>query len=211
MKENRFLKKYESKSDTDLEAIIKDTETFTKEARMAAIQLLNQRHGQTEFSERAQDQIEENELKQKVQIERIISDEVLKESGFETNDLNAPELYSKSFIGLSAILFSTLFAGILLLMNLKKAEKKDGRVPVIFFSSLYTLGAMILLDSIGPVSSLLVLVVNSLAGLILTHLLLNRFLGKEIRYRKRSIIWPVLIGVTIQLIILAFVLFSRTQ
>jgi len=54
MVENKFLKKFEEKTDSELESIIIDKESYTEEARTAAIQILKRRDGHGDFIEKVQ-------------------------------------------------------------------------------------------------------------------------------------------------------------
>jgi len=125
MSENRFLKKFESKSDSDLERIINDKETFVVQARIAAIEILKERNRQTESTEKAENEIKVAEERKIATQQKLVERE--EKYNFVTDDSNAPELHSKRVITMFAAIFSTIFGAVLMMHNLKEVGNSKSK------------------------------------------------------------------------------------
>jgi len=113
-----------------------------------------------------------------------------------------PELYSKSIIGVFAMLFSAIFGAALLMYNLKRLNNNKGSIVVLFFGVLYTVGAMILLSALHNNSNLAILL-NLGGAFLLTTFFWNTYIGKEVAYRPKKY-WKLII---IMLLIIALLIF----
>ena len=117
-----------------------------------------------------------------------------------TTDESAPLLYSKRVIYSFSLFFSVLFGAALIVLNLRALKKPEGVVPTISFSIAYLGTVIFLFDFIEsnfntkvPFSNF----ISFLGAWLILELVWNKYIGKEIKYRKRAIVIPLLIGVTI--------------
>lgn len=112
-------------------------------------------------------------------------------------DLNAPQLYSKQVIAVFSILFSVLFGGILLAVNLKTINRKKAILPVLVYSVVYT-GLMIYLLNLLPgYRSGLPLLLNMLGAMVLYNYFWRRSIGNAFKHRTRPFWIPLIIGIGI--------------
>ncbi len=119
------------------------------------------------------------------------------ETGTENRNIEEfPEFYSKRLILIFSGLFSILFGAVLLLSNLKRAGEKKGMFQVLIFVFIYVIGIIYTLDSMQTASNWSVLL-NILGALILNEYFWNRYLGKDIEYKKKSWIRPAIISMCI--------------
>ncbi|APG59901.1 hypothetical protein [Christiangramia salexigens] len=107
-----------------------------------------------------------------------------------------PRLYSKRVIWAFAILFSTLFAAVLLMSNMKSMDEKKGRMQVLIFGILFTIGVGISVET-TQASSNLALPLNLLGGIILNEYFWNRYIGKEQEFEKKNWTKPAIISILI--------------
>ena len=110
-----------------------------------------------------------------------------------------PELFSKSLILIFAILFSVLFAAVLLVINLRRLGKKTESLWVLLFAFGYLVLIALILQSTGLEPSW-TFVANVLGAAILNEFFWNRFIGKDFEYRRRGWIKPILIALLIAMI-----------
>jgi hypothetical protein len=111
--------------------------------------------------------------------------------------VEAPQLYSRQVINIFSILFSVLFGGILLAINLKTINKKSGIFPVLVFSFAYTVLMAVGLSLLGVRSSALTLVLNMLGATILYNTFWAKYIGKSTEYRTKPFWIPLIIGIII--------------
>ena len=191
MSENRFLKKFEYKSDSELERIINDKETFVEQARIAAIEILKERNGQTESTKKAETEMKSAQ-ERKVAAQQKAKEEEKKKS-FVMDDPEAPELYSKRVITMFSAIFSTIFGAVLMMHNFKEVGNSKARNQVLVFGILYTIASILIINALN----IQAIALNFTGAAILTEFFWNKQLGKEIKYRKRSWIKPAIISVII--------------
>jgi hypothetical protein len=184
MIENIFLKRFETKSESELEHIINNKEIFTEQARIAAIQILEKRNGGSLANQKSEVDIEVNKENKK--------------NSFLTDDLNAPELHSKRVITVFALVFSTIFGAVLLMHNFKEVGNAKSRNQVLIFGILYTIASIAIVNSFH-IKGNLALFLNIVGATILTEYFWNKHLGKEINYRQRSWIKPAIISTIIMI------------
>ena len=124
------------------------------------------------------------------------------------NEISAivPELYSKRVIFAFSMIFSTIFGAVILMSNLKTRSEKKGRIQVLIFSIIYTIGTIISLNSIS--STKLTIPLNLLGALILNEYFWNRYLGKDIEFIKKSWIKPAVISLIVCIPFVLAVLYS---
>lgn len=123
------------------------------------------------------------------------------------NDPSAPELYSQQAIWGFSFLLAPIFGSVLMAMNFKRIEKSKFIIPVIIFGILWYALALLLMPE-KPRTSMVYLL-NMLGGLVLIYFLWPKFIGKELKYRKRSIIAPAIIGATIAAIVVFVMIVSK--
>ncbi len=111
-------------------------------------------------------------------------------------DENSPTLYSVRVIYTFSILFSVVFGSILFALNLKTINKKEGIIPVIIFSILYTalsIYVLSLVDLRSPGAFLF----GAIGALIINNIFWNKYIGKNLLYHKKSFIKPLIIALII--------------
>lgn len=112
-------------------------------------------------------------------------------------DLDAPQLYSRQVINIFSILFSVLFGGILLAINLKTVDNKKAILPVLIYSTIYTVLMIIGLNMIGGNTSVLTVSSNALGGIVLYNYFWGKHIGKDFKYRTKPFWTPLIIGIII--------------
>jgi hypothetical protein len=110
-------------------------------------------------------------------------------------DNSAPLLYSRQVINIFSILFSLLFGGILLAINLKTVNNKKGILPVILFSLAYSLLTIFIISLIPGHNSSLTLIFNLLGAIVLYNYFWVKYIGARFKYRTKSFWIPLIIGV----------------
>ena len=154
---------------------------------------------------------------------QIQSNEVQNESSqknsfsfFSTNwkynrvkDQEAPVLYSRLAIYLFTCLCSVIFGGILMAINLKIVNKKEGILEVLLYSIIYTVLMFLLLSQI-PRNTLLTLLLSMLGSFALYNYFWKKYIGVDTKYRTKPIWTPLIIAIIIfSLLILVSVIGQR--
>lgn len=119
----------------------------------------------------------------------------------EENQLQeTPSLYSKTLILVFAIIFSTIFAAILLMMNLRALGKSGARLQVLIFAVLYLLvtGLVIQGFELPPSSTF---IANVIGAAILNEYFWNKHIGRDREFVKRDWIKPTLISLLIVMLV----------
>lgn len=111
----------------------------------------------------------------------------------------APALYSKNLILIFAILFSTIFAAVLLMVNLKSLGKRKEAFWVLIFAISYLFATALVMQAYS-LSPSMTIVANVIGAAILNEFFWNKFIGSDFDYRKKSWIKPILISIGIALI-----------
>ena len=195
MNDSLFLKKFESKSDDELKQIIDDKKTFSEQARIAAISILKERNVHIGFTEKAEAEIKA------IQEKRAVNEK----TNFVTDDPNAPELYSKNTIYFFASFISTIFGAVLMLQNFREVGNNKVKNQVLVFGILYILFSILLIITLN-IKGNFMMVMNFGGAGILINFFWNKYLGKKIKYRKRSWIKPAIISVIITIpFVIAFI------
>ena len=117
----------------------------------------------------------------------------------ENSEQNLPQLYSKTLILIFAILFSTIFAAILLMMNLRELGKKKEAVWVMLFAIGYLFATAIVMQAFS-LSPVMTVIANVIGAAILNEFFWNKFIGSDFSFEKKSWIKPTLISVGIALL-----------
>ncbi|WP_108805521.1 hypothetical protein [Aquimarina sp. Aq107] len=194
MSKNKFIQKFQNKTNSELEYIIENKKNYNEQAVSASIQILKDRNGQSLELETIENEIAAEKEKKELNKKRAIEEE--KKKSNLTDDPNAPELHSKRVITVFAGLFSTIFGAVLLAYNLKQIENIKGRNQVLIFGTLYTIASIIIINLID-IKANLAIGFNFGGAAILTEYFWNKFLGKEFKHRKRSWVKPAIISIII--------------
>jgi hypothetical protein len=112
-------------------------------------------------------------------------------------DIDAPLLYSRQVINIFSILFSVMFGGILLAINLKSVNNKKAILPVLIYSILYTGIIIYILNLIPGSKSGLSLIFNLVGAIVLYNFFWGKYIGKDFKYRTKQIWIPLIIGILI--------------
>ena len=200
MNENKFIEKFQNKTDSELEYILENKKSYNEQAVFASIQILKERNGESSVLKSAEEEIETEKEKKEITQRKAVEENKKKDN--ITDDPNAPELHSKKVIMVFSGLFSTIFGAVLLMYNMKQTENKTGRIQVLIFGILYTIATLVVVNLIN-ISGNIALIFNIAGGGILTEYFWNKFIGKNFEHRKRSWIKPAIISV---LIIIPFIL-----
>jgi hypothetical protein len=202
MSENRFIEKFQHKTDSELEYILENKKSYNEQAVAASIHILKERNGKTPELESVESEIKIEKEKKEITREKTIEEH--KKKNNITDDPNAPELHSKKVIMVFSGSFSTIFGAVLLMYNMKQTENQTGRIQLLIFGILYTIITLVVVNSL-KIGGNIALIFNIAGGGILTEYFWNKFIGKEFQHRKRSWIKPAIISVliTIPLILAA--------
>lgn len=111
---------------------------------------------------------------------------------------DTPELYSKTQILTFAILFSTIFAAVLLMLNLKKLGKRNASLQVLIFAILYLLATGVIIQTFNIQPGLTV-IANVIGAAILNEYFWNKHIGSDLAFKKKGWLRPLMISVLIVL------------
>lgn len=114
------------------------------------------------------------------------------------------EIYSKRAIWGFSIFFSTIFGGVLMMINLREAGYKKEANLVLAFSLFYTVIGSLIMSYIGMQSSLFAILFNGIGAAILTEYFFNKYFPEDDYYPK-SIAKPLIISLVICVGIILFV------
>ena len=108
-----------------------------------------------------------------------------------------PKLYSKRLILIFAILFSTIFAAALLVVNLRKLGKPGPAFWVGLFALAFIIATAVIMQ-VFSLSPSMTIIANVIGAAILNEFFWNKFIG-DIEYEKKNWLKPALISVAIAL------------
>lgn len=111
-----------------------------------------------------------------------------------------PQLYSKSLILVFALLFSTIFAAVILMSNLRTLGKKKEAGWVLLFAVVYLFATAIVMQALS-LSPSITAIANVIGAAILNEFFWNKFIGRDLEYQKKSWKKPMLIAVGIALVL----------
>ena len=206
MSENKFIEKFQNKTDSELEYILENKKSYNEQAVFASIQILKARNGESSELKSVVEEIETEKEKKKITQRKAIEENKKKDN--ITDDPNAPELHSKKVIMVFSGLFSTIFGAVLLMYNMKQTENKTGRIQVLIFGILYTIATLVVVNLMN-IGGNIALIFNIAGGGILTEYFWNKFIGKEFEHRKRSWIKPAIISVLITIPLILAVIYGQ--
>ncbi len=197
-RENQYSKYYKNNTIKELKEVVVQVHDYEDEARLAAFLELKNR-GETFTQEELLEmetiknrliEIEGKETSKKADTS-ILADEVSEEAVI-------PNLYSPTAILGFTILFSVLFGGILMFLNLRKLNKKATAINVL----LITVGFMFLGGVVAKFSGMnqwLVMLVNIIGGIVLIEFFWKKHIGNLTQFNRKSILKPAIISVVITL------------
>jgi hypothetical protein len=116
-----------------------------------------------------------------------------------TEDESAPEFYSQMVIYVFSIVFCVLFGAIMLVANIGKTEAKKVSWEVLLFAVLYTSTQFLILSAI-QLNAGIALVFNFVGGQILNIYFWNKGIGKDTKYRTKSYLGPLIIGIVLSVV-----------
>ncbi|MFD0976019.1 hypothetical protein [Salinimicrobium gaetbulicola] len=118
-----------------------------------------------------------------------------------------PELYSKNLILVFAIVFSTLFAAVLLILNLRSLSKRNAGLQVLIFTILYLIATGIVIQSFNLQPGLTV-IANVIGAAILNEYFWNKHIGSDLEYKKKGWMKPLMIALLIALSVFFLLMMS---
>ena len=109
-----------------------------------------------------------------------------------------PQLYSKRLILIFALIFSTIFAAVLLMSNLKSLGKRRESYLVLFFTVFYMMASVILIQVLGLPPDL-TFVANVIGAAILNEFFWNKYIGRDREFQKKSWVKPAIVSLLISI------------
>ena len=199
--ENNFLDDVKSKSTDELKEIALNFNLYGGVLVAASKQELSNRG--IEQSDEEKFIIEEKKIKRRqearesVDTNKIWNSFNVKWKANIVDNVNAPQLYSRQVINIFSILFSVLFGGILLSINLKAVNNKKAIYPVLAFSVLYTGLMAFILNLIPSNTTPLTVAFNLIGAIVLYNFFWGKYIGKELQYRTKAFWIPLIVGIAI--------------
>lgn len=124
----------------------------------------------------------------------------------EITDTNIPELYSRRAIYTFSVLFSVLFGGVLFALNLKSIKSPLSKSFLWIYIIAYSFFTLLIIsyfpDNRGPG-----LLLNAVGGIPLYSYFWKLYISADLKYRKKSFIMPLIIGVILNIVLL-FLIYS---
>lgn len=133
--------------------------------------------------------------------------DIIDKPAYTEQEVNPP-IYSKKAVWVFAVLFSTLFGGVLLMQNLLDIGKKRVAYIVLAISVAYTIFCVVILNSIETRSSTLSYVFGFIGGGFLSEYYFRKYFKDEAQYPKKKLWKPAIIGIILIAIILLCVIFG---
>ena len=183
---NFFTDKMSNKTSVELKDLIENKKDYQDEAILAAIIELENRNMTADSYTTIKKEIET------VETEKETSQ---KKTSFITDDINAPLIYNSKFILIFGALFSVFSSSILIAMNLHQIGKKKMSWLVILAGLAYMIVQVTVLERIN--SNSLTIPASFLGAYILDKMFWVNQVPNEMYYRKRNILWPILITLII--------------
>jgi len=116
------------------------------------------------------------------------------------------KIYSKKAIWGFSIFFSTIFGGILLMLNLKDIDRKKEANTVLIFSIIFTALTIFIVNIQETPNSSLTFLCNIVGGMILSEYFYKKYFPNDESYGKKKIWKPLIISIAITIpLILAMI------
>ena len=202
---NELANEMWEKSNYDLQQIVNRYPKVDKDRVLAALYEMKNRnilyHEEKELLNRLEDTPAETEWTQSAPGGNYGPFAMFRDPNI-VEDQKAPQLYSRYAIRFFAILFSTLFGGILLGINLSRLGKKTEIFIVAGFSFIYSYGVYYIGSLMAERTPAITLIMNLIGAVILVEVFWNRYIGKDTKFRRQSVMGVLLIGFGISIILL---------
>lgn len=195
----------ETKTDKELETIAKDHVFYKADVRYIALVELEKRGKLNKELRLTQEMLKIGRNERKEKQRHWYNENIFKKDKNIVESENVPELYSQKTIYAFSLFANTLFGAILLGINLKKQEKKQAILYLFIFTILYTVLSVVILNKVSSFG----IFSNILGGFILNELFWKRYIGKDFKYRKRKVIVPIIIGVSLYAIFILVLFFQN--
>ncbi|MEZ5013540.1 MAG: hypothetical protein R2794_04550 [Chitinophagales bacterium] len=198
MLDNTYVLVARRMEDADLIKALDQHEKYVDEMLLAMLEECNRRgivhphaeHLQTRITEAMQQQLAEE------------MNNVLQEAMAKEENVPLPVFYSQTAILAFTIFFSPIFGGTLLAMNVSRIHKK-AVWPIVIFSIIFTAFSGYV-GYVTPQGSIVTLLIPIAGALLLSEFMWNRYIGKNVRYQRRSIFIPLVIALIITLPLIYF-------
>ena len=118
----------------------------------------------------------------------------------QVEDKSAPLLYSKRAIYTFSFLFSVLFGGVLIVLNLRELKKPEGVVPTLSFSIAYLATVVFVLGFLESQLHISIsdgFLASYLGAWLILKMVWDKYIGKDIKYRKRKLVVPTIVAIAI--------------
>jgi len=199
----------EAKKTNELYLYIQPESRFVSQAIQYSFDILKER-GET-FSDEETDRItkliEEKKLTENQ--ERVQTKNWDKNS---VEDHFAIELFSQLAIWCFSIIFGVIFGSFILAMNFKKLNKSKLSIIVVVFGILYTIFQVLAIDYLQGINFFIrnLTYAFSAFGALILHYFWEKYIGKEIAYRKKSILLPSIVCILIYIPIVYLMYLSKS-
>jgi len=190
---NQYATYYKRRPTEELKKITSQEELYHEEARVAALLELQER--KEEISEKDREALESFLKKEKL---KVVEKQKNKEEA-KIEEIELPEYYSPAAILGFSIFFSVIFGGILMFSNLRKAGKKNES----FFVLGVSLVIMILSGFVAhfyQMNQWIILLANVSGALILIEYFWKKYLGYQLKFKRKSLTKAILISVGISVL-----------
>lgn len=187
-------------SDDTLQLYITDHKKYKPEAVDAAIAELSKRG-------RPLSDLEIAAIRSAVQ---VVQEEQKRDLDYDTNETDNPddpELYSPAALYTMSFFFGALFAAVLYSMNLARVNKTVWIIPVVVLSLGMSVFQMFALPALGGVGQILAGIVSLFFVYTLQGVLWKHITPADLKFRKRPVLYPAIIGSVLTIII--FILLLR--
>lgn len=200
----KYSDEMREKSNFDLQELVRNYQNEDKMFVIAALRELERRDVLYPEDRKLLEDLED-EMKTPVRFEK----DVLPVTPFSmfrdpdiVDDFKAPKLYSRYAIRFFAIIFSTLFGGILLAINFNRLGKKREIAFVVVFSLLYSILVYRVTVLKPENAATITLIMNLLGSLILEEFFWKRYIGRHFKFRKQAITGALMVGFGLSLILI---------
>lgn len=123
---------------------------------------------------------------------------------------NAVSIYSRKTIDWTTLIFGLIPGAVIMFLNLIKTDKKRGIIPLLIFTIIYLLIEAYVFTFIENNDAELLspsrLLFNGIGALVIHTLFWNFYIGKNFKYRKKKIWFPIVLGIGLNALILFLLL-----
>lgn len=112
------------------------------------------------------------------------------------DDISSPQLYSKRVVYVFSVLFAVVFGGVLFISNLKTLQNYKSIKIIWVYIILYTIFTLVMIFNF-PNTGNLALLLNIGGAIPLYSYFWKKFIGAQLKYRKKSFVKPLLISLAV--------------